>query len=354
MQFIRVKRLVGAFAATLVVSGLAAGVALAQPGAPTVTVFPNNSVEVSYVPTGPPPPGTVLVATYNGQPAGSFPIGTATTVFSGAPIPAGSYTVLVSWGNGVESPVTPFVVPGGGPAPGPTTMQGPIIVGNTVTLRWDPSLNATEYELEVVVFDSGFTFIHPVELNTTTLTFTGVPFGNYLVRVRGRNASGVVGPYSNQVLVSVGVAFRVRDMEVTLTWNTLSDIDLHVIEPDGTHVFWDSPMGVTARLDRDDTTGFGPETISVGQGAAAPGVYQVFVVHYRGEAPTTSTIAITLDVGTPNAQTEVFTRTTEEADPETAVNVALVDLRNRLIGGVSAIRDVDKLVAGLGMRRKAQ
>ena len=36
----------------------------------------------------------------------------------------------------------------------------------------------------------------------------------------------------------------------------------------------------TARLDRDDTDGFGPENIFVGQGASLPGIYRVYLVHF--------------------------------------------------------------------------
>ena len=83
-------------------------------------------------------------------------------------------------------------------------------------------------------------------------------------------------------------------MQVTLTGNSTADIDLHVIEPDGTHVYFASDTGVTTRLDVDDIDGFGPENIFVNTGGAAAGTYQIFIVHFSGDVPTTSTIAVTM------------------------------------------------------------
>jgi len=96
---------------------------------------------------------------------------------------------------------------------------------------------------------------------------------------------------------------------ITLTWNTTADIDLHVLESSSAHVFYANRMGPTARLDVDDTNGFGPENIFVSTERAAAGVYQVYINHFGGSL-TTSTITITLNAGTAGAITRTFTRTT--------------------------------------------
>jgi hypothetical protein len=46
---------------------------------------------------------------------------------------------------------------------------------------------------------------------------------------------------------------------VTLTWGSEPDMDLHVYEPNGYHVYWYDPDGYSGSLDRDDRTGWGPE-----------------------------------------------------------------------------------------------
>jgi hypothetical protein len=58
----------------------------------------------------------------------------------------------------------------------------------------------------------------------------------------------------------------------------------------------------------------------------------VFIVHYRREAPTTSTIALTLGVDSPNPVTKVFAGLTTDPDATFGCNVALVDVKSRMIG----------------------
>lgn len=333
MRFINVRPVLVGLVALGILAAAAETASAQELGAPSVTLLPDNSAVVSYSAPSTPPAGATLVATFNGQPIGSIAIGSATSFYSGRPLIPGEYTVQVVWSATVASPVTSISVgppPGGGGAPeAPIMRPGVVSNGNTVTLNWDALPNATGYDLEAVFFESGQVFRMTVGLQPT-LVVTNVPFGNYLVRVRGRNSVGV-GPYSNQVLVTIGPTIRLRDLEVTLTWNTLADMDLHIIEPNGNHVYWERKNGITAFFDGDNTTGFGPETTFVHPGGAALGVYQVYLVHYRNNFPTVSTIAITLNVGQPNARTEIFTRQTAQASSTTGINVALVDVRGGLI-----------------------
>lgn len=218
-------------------------------------------------------------------------------------------------------------------------MHPAVLTGNTVTLVWDPIPGVTSYDLEAVLFESGQVFRMSVGASENTLVVPNVSFGNYTVRVRGRNALGV-GSFSNSVLISIGSSIRLRDLEVTLTWNSQADLDLHIIEPNGTHVSWAHRQGVTTRLEFDNTTGFGPETAVVDVLGAARGVYQIFVVHYRGAFPTTATIAVTLNVGSANVQTQLFTRTSPVPDSTRGYNVALVDVKSGVIGETFGTRSV--------------
>jgi hypothetical protein len=93
-------------------------------------------------------------------------------------------------------------------------------------------------------------------------------------------------------------------------------------------------------LEFDNTTGFGPETAVVDVLGAARGVYQIFVVHYRGAFPTTATIAVTLNVGSANVQTQLFTRTSPVPDSTRGYNVALVDVKSGVIGETFGTRSV--------------
>ena len=335
MRFCRIHSLGIACALTALTGGILADTALAQaPGPAQVIVNADNSVTVSFAAATPAPTtGYGVAASFNGVPVftttSPFFIGNLTS-FQTPPLPSGSYIaqmVAISGATTIAGPTTTFVIGGGGPTSLPFTnvMNAPVITGTTVNLSWSPISNASSYEVEAIVQATGQTFLLPIG-NQTVLSVPNVPFGNYIVRVRGRNALGV-GQFSNQIIVVVGVTLGTGDLRVTLTWNTTVDMDLHVIEPDGTHVSFVIRDGVTARLDVDDTNGFGPENIFVGAAGAAAGTYQLFIVQFSGSIPTTSTIAVNLRPGTGNAQTLLFSRTTSVGDPSVGFNVANVNIQ---------------------------
>jgi hypothetical protein len=71
------------------------------------------------------------------------------------------------------------------------------------------------------------------------------------------------------------------DLRVTISWNTdATDIDLWVIEPDGTKCFYSHPRTRSGgELSQDQTQGYGPERYQVK--TALPGEYRVVVHNYR-------------------------------------------------------------------------
>jgi hypothetical protein len=79
---------------------------------------------------------------------------------------------------------------------------------------------------------------------------------------------------------------------VTLTWEGATDVDLHVFEPSGTHVYYLNLNGDVGFLDVDNTSGFGPEHYFVGCDTLVPGVYRVGVNYYRGGAPEVAHIQV--------------------------------------------------------------
>lgn len=68
------------------------------------------------------------------------------------------------------------------------------------------------------------------------------------------------------------------DIQVTLTWDNISDLDLHVIDPFGEEIYWDHKNSVSGgELDYDHIDGYGPENIYWPKSKAPNGTYQVFV-----------------------------------------------------------------------------
>jgi hypothetical protein len=84
---------------------------------------------------------------------------------------------------------------------------------------------------------------------------------------------------------------------VTLTWGAEPDVDLHIFEPDGNHVYYWNMTGSFGYLDLDDVTGFGPEHYYVPCGSDGLGTYQVGVNYYRGYGPETAQIQISTSDG---------------------------------------------------------
>ncbi len=115
-----------------------------------------------------------------------------------------------------------------------------------------------------------------------------------------------------------GTNLGTGDLQVTLTWDTdFSDVDLYVLEPDGTWVYYANDVGPTASLDVDDTEGFGPENIFVPPGNAANGTYSAAIDMFSLDGITTDTnctIRVTTFDGAPSEQQQTFNRVLTPAD----------------------------------------
>lgn len=104
------------------------------------------------------------------------------------------------------------------------------------------------------------TFTLPIKLNgsATIVGLSGTNLTNTVVA--GPSATNIALPTC--LLGVEGFGFNAR-----LTWGASpSDIDTHLLAPDGTHVYYASKGSLSAApfaaLDVDDTTGFGPEVLT--------------------------------------------------------------------------------------------
>jgi|GEM_PF-51180 len=100
-------------------------------------------------------------------------------------------------------------------------------------------------------------------------------------------------------------------LRVVLSWDSDgTDVDLHVITPDGGHGFYGNRVLENGgALDVDVTTGFGPEIFSMP--TILPGTYLVYVNYYGGyggsELLTTGRITVITAEGTPDEKMETVT-----------------------------------------------
>ena len=112
------------------------------------------------------------------------------------------------------------------------------------------------------------------------------------------SANQALTDHANDVQAGRGVLMGGNgDIQITLTWDNVGDVDLHVIDPTGTEIYYandHSPSGGT--LDFDNTHGYGPENIFWPAGAAPAGTYRVFVVYYAGSvSPINFTVVVTVN-----------------------------------------------------------
>ncbi|MBC8320274.1 MAG: hypothetical protein H8E34_06110 [Bacteroidetes bacterium] len=83
------------------------------------------------------------------------------------------------------------------------------------------------------------------------------------------------------------------DIQVTLTWDNYSDLDLWVTDPLGEKIYWSNPTSYSGgELDFDDQDGFGPENIFWPENQAPYGEYLVQVDYYTGSGIAKFTILV--------------------------------------------------------------
>jgi len=104
----------------------------------------------------------------------------------------------------------------------------------------------------------GFYELRPTSVETSDtvlLTFPqSLPLSEFDLRFAVASPSGVVGPYTG--LSTSAIAVGTGDVQVTLSWNADSDVDLHVIDPSGEEIFYaDSTSASGGVLDLDSNAG---------------------------------------------------------------------------------------------------
>lgn len=125
---------------------------------------------------------------------------------------------------------------------------------------------------------------------------TNVLAGNFRVLFCIYDRSGRV---SNSVANSVDVLrLGTGALQISLSWDTATDQDLHVTDPSGTRIYYSNKRSSTGgELDRDDLDGFGPENIFWTQNAP-DGTYKVQVHDYeRSYTPNNFVVTISTPSG---------------------------------------------------------
>ena len=99
-------------------------------------------------------------------------------------------------------------------------------------------------------------------------------------------------------LAASSLNYGYGDVQVTLTWDNESDLDLWVTDPTGELIYYGNDIGASGgQLDVDDTDGYGPENIFWGQGLAPTGQYKVQLDYYSGVGVANYSILVSTSLG---------------------------------------------------------
>jgi hypothetical protein len=105
----------------------------------------------------------------------------------------------------------------------------------------------------------------------------------------------VVRPETELAIQTAGyvLAGGYGTIQVTLSWNNVNDIDLHVTDPNGETIYWKHPTSASGGyLDFDNIVAYGPENIYWKE-ARLTGDYSVYVNHFAGSTSANYKVVIT-------------------------------------------------------------
>lgn len=234
----------------------------------------------------------------------------------------GDFITGVRWVNGGDATQTTSIPsPAGGLSVPPTTSAG-VINGGSRVVRLLTSAPITTIYVTVKNVDRQLT-------GAWVLTVTGGPTDTYVIVTFSRNLpvtnftmSITVATAGGQVSAPADVATSVLnaqtgDVQVSVTWDAASDVDLHVVEPSGEHIYWAHETSATGgRLDLDSNAGSAIDNVNnenIRWTSAPTGTYTVGVDYWSSCGVAATRYVVTVNNG--GSQT-VFTGTFTGSDTD--------------------------------------
>ena len=206
-------------------------------------------------------------------------IGTGTGVLNVSAGDNSSFSVTLEPGSGSDSTETGGTGTIEGTVRDATDFSG--IGGVTVAVEGTENTTTS-------ASDGSFTISAPSGTQTVTFSLEGYSFPEITVDV---TAGQTVELNEGRTVASPNVGSG--DVRIVLTWGvTPSDLDSHLLTPSGEEVYWvnTDPPEAGANLDTDDTSSYGPETITITD--PQQGTYQYWVYQYSSTGSLTSSEAV--------------------------------------------------------------
>jgi hypothetical protein len=157
--------------------------------------------------------------------------------------------------------------------------------------------NYTEWTLPFTEIRQRIIFNGSIETHSLLKAYLNVE------KEKDGNVVDIVGGTSGLIILSKAVnkfatletpisELNTGPFTATLNWGANPDVDLHIFEPTGTHVYYWNKVGDAGYLDRDDTNGYGPEHYYTDCSNVQEGVYTIGINYYSGSLPETATVQI--------------------------------------------------------------
>jgi hypothetical protein len=150
----------------------------------------------------------------------------------------------------------------------------------------------------------------PSGVTTADLVITlaqQIPTTSFTLNVAAGASATTIGPYVSQLvgLVTVGTG----DVQVSVSWNTAADVDLHVVDPSGEEIYYGNPTATSGgELDLDSNAACGTdgprnENVTWPTGTAPSGTYTVRLDYWSNCSATSTDYIVTVHVTGHAAQT---------------------------------------------------
>jgi hypothetical protein len=244
----------------------------------------------------------------------NFSTGNNLTSFSASGVGAGTYYVRIravnAGGTSIASNEATLVVGGtAGPCAGPPrNLMSISQSAGSVAFSWSPPSTGSPSSYTIEAGSSpGLANLANFDTGNPSTSFStgGVGAGSYYVRVRSVSSCGSSAP-SNEILIFV-VGFT-GDVQVSVSWDAPSDVDLHVIDPSGEEVYYGNSVSASGgQLDVDSNAACsidGRQIENIRWASRAPGgTYTVRVDYWSSCAVAQTNFLVTVKNG---ASTQTF------------------------------------------------
>jgi hypothetical protein len=241
---------------------------------------------------------------------GAFAVACAVTVLScsDSTAPTNSIEQYLSKVALAGGSVTASLVRGNPPAAssGPSvnaTAPAQVINGGSSQISLT---SASQFSVIIIAVDGRTDYYQltlPAGVTTADLVMTlaqQIPTTTFTLTVAAGSSASTIGPYASQLvgLVTVGTG----DVQVSVSWNSAADVDLHVVDPSGEEIYYGNPTATSGgELDLDSNAACGTdgprnENITWPTGTAPSGTYTVRLDYWANCSAASTNYIVTVHV----------------------------------------------------------